>query len=110
MSASTTTLGFWLVAALSRYTRGLPWTFSLRIGKSARTASTLNAGDFTFRPLAFVMGWTVVVMGSFPSGIPSLELRFLLPSSDVIGRLHDLSISPPLRRAAARRGTASSSG
>ena len=29
--------GFWLVFALSRYTSGLPWTRSDRIGKSART-------------------------------------------------------------------------
>src|SRR6185437_6652055 len=38
--ASMTWSGFWAVAALSRYTSGLPWTDCLRTGKSARTFST----------------------------------------------------------------------
>src|SRR5271157_2990563 len=41
--ASTTQAGFWAVAALSRYTSGLPWTVCLRTGKSARTRSTSKA-------------------------------------------------------------------
>src|SRR5450759_252689 len=38
--ASITAKGFWAVAALSRYTRGLPWMFCLRTGKSWRIFST----------------------------------------------------------------------
>src|ERR1035437_1574320 len=38
--ASMTAKGFWAVAALSRYTRGLPWMFCLRTGKSSRIFST----------------------------------------------------------------------
>src|SRR4051794_34835430 len=38
--ASITALGFCEVAALSRYTSGLPWIRCLRTGKSSRTAST----------------------------------------------------------------------
>ena len=34
--ASITWRGFWLVAALSRYTSGLPWTVRCRMGKSWR--------------------------------------------------------------------------
>src|ERR1035437_7282662 len=38
--ASTTAKGFWAVAALSRYTSGLPWMVCLRTGKSWRIFST----------------------------------------------------------------------
>src|ERR1035437_8131461 len=38
--ASITAKGFWAVAALSRYTSGLPWMFCLRTGKSWRIFST----------------------------------------------------------------------
>src|SRR5687768_12130015 len=36
-----TARGFCVVAALSRYTNGLPWTCRCRMGKSLRTSSTL---------------------------------------------------------------------
>ena len=42
--ASTTAVGFCAVAALSRYTRGLPWMCCLRTGKSSRIFSTSKAG------------------------------------------------------------------
>src|SRR5690242_15799675 len=38
--ASITAKGFCAVAALSRYTSGLPWMVCLRTGKSSRTRST----------------------------------------------------------------------
>src|SRR4051812_8940767 len=38
--ASITTNGFCAVAALSRYTSGLPWIVCLRTGKSSRIRST----------------------------------------------------------------------
>src|SRR5579862_858196 len=38
-----TTIGFWDVFALSRYTSGLPRTVCRRIGKSARTLATSSA-------------------------------------------------------------------
>src|SRR5215469_13149974 len=40
--ASITANGFCAVAALSRYTRGLPWIVCFRTGKSSRTFSTSN--------------------------------------------------------------------
>src|SRR5579863_8082122 len=39
-----TDLGFCVVAALSRYTSGRPWTRWLSAGHSARLAATSNAG------------------------------------------------------------------
>src|SRR5882762_8788804 len=44
--ASITACGFCAVAALSRYTRGLPWTVCLSTGKSSRIFST-SKGAFT---------------------------------------------------------------
>src|SRR4051812_36751579 len=41
--ASMTACGFCAVAALSRYTSGLPWIFCFRTGKSSRILSTSNA-------------------------------------------------------------------
>src|SRR5690606_3094352 len=38
--ASTTCFGFWVVAPLSRYTKGLPFTVRERMGKSSRTRCT----------------------------------------------------------------------
>src|SRR5689334_12289734 len=43
--ASITCRGFCEVAALSRYTSGLPWTVCLSTGKSSRTFSTSNAAE-----------------------------------------------------------------
>src|SRR5579872_2775328 len=40
--ASITANGFCAVAALSKYTSGLPWIFCLRTGKSSRIFSTSN--------------------------------------------------------------------
>src|SRR5688572_19136507 len=37
-----TVWGFWVVAALSKYTNGLPCTLRERMGKSSRNASTEN--------------------------------------------------------------------
>src|SRR5260370_41098219 len=42
-----TACGFCVVAALSRYTSGFPWTFTARIGKSARILKTSNPAAFS---------------------------------------------------------------
>lgn len=51
--------GFWLVAALSKYTSGLPCTSSFRMGNCARISSTLKA-DFTAE--------VELLMGSYRKG------------------------------------------
>src|ERR1035441_4777093 len=45
--ASTTAVGFCAVAALSRYTKGLPWMCCLRTGKSSRIFSTSKPAAIT---------------------------------------------------------------
>ena len=46
-----TTCGFWLVAALSRYTRGFTCTCCFRMGKSSRIFATSNV---------VALGWTLL--------------------------------------------------
>src|ERR1035441_8543571 len=45
--ASMTAKGFCAVAALSRYTRGIPWMVCLRTGKSSRIFSTSKTAGMT---------------------------------------------------------------
>src|SRR5438876_10112293 len=76
--ASITWRGFWLVAALSRYTTGLPRRVCERIGKSARMRATSSEA---------VWGLTVTATGLRPPRVQRIAYEVVTLRLELSGEL-----------------------